>query len=286
MAVRKTPYGYILANGRIAVDAEEAEVIKRIFADRISGLSGVKIGAALYAEHIEPFTESEKKAADRIYSILNDERCCGADDYPTIISEETFAASRASMNKKVFGKEQDTYTVLRKMSFCTECGRNLAHFSDWTKEVRWRCTKKGCINSKPRITDSDFTAAVLDILNAVIETPEMLETGEPLTEYVPNEKVSAIEAELKELFAAIPIDHEKVKTKLYELTAAKYNCCTYNRAPYITEELLDILQGFEPSEEINKQMLKQTVKRITFDKNKVISITFKNGKTIAAGEGE
>ena len=286
MAVRKTPYGYIIANGRIAVDAEEAEIIKRIFANRISGLSGVKIGAALYAEHIEPFTESEKKAADRIYSILNDERYCGADDYPTIISEETFAASRASMNKKVFGKEQDTYTVLRKMSFCTECGRNLAHFSDWTKEVRWRCTKKGCINSKPRITDSDFTAAVLDVLNAVIETPEMLETGEPLTEYVPNEKVSAIEAELKELFAAIPIDHEKVKAKLYELTAVKYNCCTYNRAPYITEELIDILQGYESSEEINKQMLTQTVERITFDKNKVISITFKNGKTIAAGEGE
>ena len=104
MAVRKTPYGYIIANGRIAVDAEEAEVIKRIFSDRISGLSGIKIGAALYAEHIEPFTESEKKAADRIYSILNDERYCGADDYPTIISEETFAASRASMNKKTFGK--------------------------------------------------------------------------------------------------------------------------------------------------------------------------------------
>lgn len=286
MAVRKTPYGYIIANGRIAVDAEEAEVIKRIFSDRISGLSGVKIGAALFAEHIEPFTESEKKAADRIYSILNDERYCGADDYPTIISEETFAASRGSMNKKVFGKELDTYTILRKMSFCTECGRNLAHFSDQTKEVRWRCTKKGCINSKPRITDADFTGAVLDVLNAVIKKPEMLDTGEPLTEYTPDDKASVIEADLKELFAAVPIDHERVKAKLYELATAKYNCCTYNRAPYITEELVDTLQGYEPSENINKQMLKQTVEKVTFDKNKVISVTFKNGKTITAGEGE
>ncbi len=286
MAVRKTPYGYIIANGRIAVDAEEAEMVKRIFADRISGLSGVKIGAALYNEHIEPFTESEKKASDRIYSILNDERYCGADDYPTIISEETFAASRAGMNKKTFGKEPDTYTILRKMSFCTECGRNLAHYSDQTREVRWRCTKKGCINSKPRITDADFTALVLDVLNSVIETPEMLDTGETLTEYTPNDIVVAIETELKELFAAVPIDHERVKAKLYELTAAKYDCCTYNRAPYITKELIYILQGYEPSEEINKQMLKQTVEKITFDKNKVISVTFKNGKTITAGEGE
>ena len=285
MAVRKTPYGYILANGSIAVDADEAEIVKRIFADRISGLSGVKIGAALYNEHIEPFTESEKKSADRIYSILNDARYCGADDFPTIISEETFAASRGSMNKKVFGKEPDTYTILRKMSFCTECGRNLAHFSDQTKEVRWRCTKKGCINSKPRITDIDFMGAVLDILNAVIEAPEMLDTGESLTEYTPDDKVSAIEAELKELFAAVPIDHKKVKMKLYELAAAKYSCCSYNRTPYITEEIIDFLQGCEPSEEINKQMLTQTVEKIMFDKNRTISVTFKNGKTITAGEG-
>ena len=286
MAVRKTPYGYIMANGSIAVDAEEAEIVKRIFADRISGLSGWKIGAVLFNEKIAPFTESEKKAADRIYSILNDKRYCGADDYPTIISEETFAASRAGMNKKTFGKEPDTYTILRKMSFCTECGRNLAHYSDQTREVRWRCTKKGCINSKPRITDANFTASVLEVLNKVIETPEMLDTGEPLTEYTPDNKVSTIETELKELFAAVPIDHERVKAKLYELTAAKYNCCTYSRAPYITEELINFLQGYEPSEEIDKQMLKQTVEKITFDKNKVISVKFKNGKTITAGEGE
>ena len=129
-------------------------------------------------------------------------------------------------------------------------------------------------------------ATVLDILNTVIETPEILDTGEPLTEYTPDDKVVAIETELKELFAAVPIDHERVKAKLFELTAAKYNCCTYSRAPYITEELIDFLQGYEPSEEIDKQMLKQTVDKITFDKNKIISVTFKNGKTITAGEGE
>lgn len=114
----------------------------------------------------------------------------------------------------------------------------------------------------------------------------MLDTGEQLTEYVPDDKVAAIEAELKELFAAVPIDHERVKAKVYELATAKYNCCTYNRIPYITEELVHIIQGFTPSEEINKQMLTKTVEKITFDKNKVITVTFKNGRKIAAKEGE
>lgn len=282
MAVKKTPYGYILANGNIGVDAEEAEIVKRIFCDRISGLSGVKIGAALYNEHIDPFTETEKQASDRVYVILNDERYCGGDGYPPIISEETFAASRSVMNKKVFGKEQDTYTILRKLAFCSECGRNMAHFSDQTKEVRWRCTKKGCINSKPRITDIDFNQRIADILNAVIEAPDILETGEPLTEYVPNERVSEIEAELKVLFDAIPIDHESVKKKLFELAKEKYNCCSYNRAPYITADLKSIVTEYSPSEEINKEMLSRTVERITFDKDKIITVIFKNGKAIAS----
>lgn len=282
MSTKKTPYGYTLANGRIAVNTEEAEVVRRIFADRISGLSGVKIGAALYAGHIEPFTESEKQAADRVYMILNDGRYCGADGYPTIITEETFAAARGSMSKKVFGKERDTYTILRKLSFCAECGRNMAHFSDQTKEVRWRCTRKGCINSKPRITDAEFTGAVLNILNAVIKKSEMLDTAEPLTEYIPNNRITQLESEIKTLFNAVPIDDERIKTKLLELAAAKYDCCTYSRVPYITKELTDVLKGCTPSEEINKEMLTRTVERITFDKDKAISVRFKNGKVIAS----
>ena len=282
MATKKTPYGYDLANGSIAVNTDEEEIIKRIFDDRISGLSGVKIGAALYAKMIDGFAESEKKAADRVYGILNDERYCGADDYPTIISEETFQAAKGSMNKKVFGKEQDTYNVLRKLSFCSECGRNMVHFSDQTKELRWRCTKKGCINSKPRITDADFTGAVLDILNKVIEKPAMLNTGEKLTKYSPDKRVKQLEKEAAKLFNAVPIDNEKIKSKLLEIVTAKYDLCTYSRVPYITKELTEILKGYEPSQEINKEMLIQTVEKITFDKDKRITIIFKNGKAITS----
>ena len=282
MASKKTPYGYILVNSSIAVDADEADVIKRIFTDRISGLSGVKIGTALYAEHIPTFAEDEKKAADRVYAILNDKRYCGSNEYPTIISEETFIKAKGSMNKKTFGKEQDTYTVLKKMSFCTECGRNMVHFSDKSGVKRWRCTTKGCINSKPRISDDSFLRAVLGILNCVIETPEMLDTGEPLTEYVPNEKISQREAELKELFNAVPIDNEKIKSRLLELAAAKYECCTYSRAPYITQELINIISGYEPIEKIDKELLTRIAEKISVNKNKEISVTFKNGKCITA----
>ena len=282
MASKKTPYGYILANGSIAVDAEEAEIIKRIFADRISGLSGMKIGTALYNERISTFSESTKKSADRVYAILNDKRYYGENGYPTIITEETFIAAKGSMNKKTFGKEQDTYTILRKKSFCTECGRNMVHFSDKSGVKRWRCTTKGCINSKPRISNKDFTQAVWDILNSVIKSPEMLDTGEPLTEYIQNDRITSLEAEIRELYNQVPIDSEKIRSRLLELAAAKYECCTYSRAPYVTKELVGIAREHEPMEELSKSLLTQLVESINVDKNTNISVTFKNGKSITA----
>ena len=62
MASKKTPYGYILAEGKIAVDVEEADIIRRIFDERANGLSGSKIGAALFDEQIPYFSEDKKKA--------------------------------------------------------------------------------------------------------------------------------------------------------------------------------------------------------------------------------
>ena len=167
MASKKTPYGYILAEGKIAVDVEEADIIRRIFDEKANGLSGSKIGATLYDEQITYFSEDKKKAIDKVYSILRDGRYCGTDGYPPIISEEVFGASNIGRNAKSV-KVPDTYTVLKKLSYCTVCGTNMVHFSDRSGFKRWRCTHKGCANFQPRIPDDLFVSAVQSIMNAVV----------------------------------------------------------------------------------------------------------------------
>ena len=283
MAIKKTPYGYILAEGKIAVDVEEAGIISRIFDEKANGLSGSKIGAALYDEQIPYFSEDKKKAIDKVYGILRDGRYCGADGYPAIISEDVFGSTNIG-NTVNETTTTDIYTVLKKLSCCTVCGTNMVHFSDRTGRKRCRCTKKGCANFKPRIPDDLFVLAVQSIMNAVVSDPDMLETGTPLTVYEPTDEIRQAEREISQLCAVQPIEYELIKTKTLALAVMKFNSCTYSREPYITQELQEITADFEPSETINTSLLTQIVDRITVDENKVIAIEFRNGKRIAYKE--
>lgn len=283
MASKKTPYGYILAEGRIAVDVEEADIIRRIFDERANGLSGSRIGAALYDEQIPYFSEDKKKAIDKVYSILRDGRYCGTDGYPPIISEEVFGASNIGNTAKK-AKAPDTYTVLKKLSYCTVCGTNMVHFSDRSGFKRWRCTRKGCANFQPRIPDDLFVSAVQSIMNAVVSAPDMLATDTPLTVYKPTDEIRQAEKEISQLCTAAPIEYEQLKAKTLALAVMKYNACTYSREPYITQELQDIIAGHEPINTIDTELLTQIVSRITVDENKIIAIEFRNGKRIAYKE--
>ena len=283
MASKKTPYGYILAEGKIAVDVGEADIIRHIFDEKANGLSGSKIGATLFDEQIPYFSEDKKKAIDKVYSILRDGRYCGADGYPPIITEDIFGASNiGNTAKKV--KAPDTYTVLKKLSFCTVCGTNMVHFSDRTGFKRWRCTSKGCTNFQPRIPDDLFVSAVQSIMNAVVSAPEMLATDTPLTVYEPTYEIRQAEKEIFQLCDVQPIEYEQIKAKTLALAVMKYNACTYSREPYITQELQDIIADHEPINTIDTELLTQIVSRITVDENKIIAIEFRNGKCIAYKE--
>ena len=283
MASKKTPYGYILAEGKIAVDVGEAEIIRRIFDEKANGLSGSKIGAALYDEQIPYFSEDKKKAIDKVYSILRDGRYCGTDGYPPIISEEVFGASNIGRNAKSV-KAPDTYTVLKKLSYCTVCGTNMVHFSDRSGFKRWRCTKKGCSNFQPRIPDDLFVSAVQSIINAVVSNPDMLATDTPLTMYEPTDEIRQAEKEISQLCSVQPIEYEQIKAKMLALAVLKYNACTYSREPYITQELQDIIADREPTNMIDTELLMKIASRITVDENKTIAIEFRNGKRIAYKE--
>ncbi|MBE6869592.1 MAG: recombinase [Ruminococcus albus] len=283
MASKKTPYGYILAEGRIAVDVEEAEIINRIFEEKANGLSGSKIGATLFDEQIPYFSKNKKKSIDKVYGILRDGRYCGADGYPAIISEDIFGASNIGNSAKKV-KAPDTYTVLKRLSFCNVCGTNMVHFSDRTGFKRWRCTHKGCANFKPRIPDDLFVSAVQSIMNAVVSDPDMLETGTPLTVYEPADEIRQAEREISQLCNIQPVEYELIKTKTLALAVMKYNACTYSREPYITQELHEILSDHEPTNSIDTELLTQVAYRITVDENKVIAIEFRNGKRIAYKE--
>ena len=90
MALRKYPYGYKIANGKIEICEEEEKKIKRIYREFIEGKSMYKIAAELFEEEDPYFSDTKKKAACKVSAILRDRRYTGDEGYPPIIDTEIF----------------------------------------------------------------------------------------------------------------------------------------------------------------------------------------------------
>ena len=281
---QKLPYGYRYIDGSIRIDEEEAAIIRRIYVEKQNGIPGTKIGAGLYADKIPLFSVSEKKAANMVYEILTDKRYCGTEILPTIISEKIFAGARSTLRKRT-DKSADVYTVIRRLSFCAECGKDFVHAYNGITPARWHCYTKSCLNYKPEITEEKYYSVINNALNSVIKDPKLLDIKQVLTEYIPDESIREQEAHINTMLSKREIDTESAVSEILSLAEAKYDRCTYSRIPYLTENLKDIVKQYKPSETVNIELLKRIVDRITVVGNKQISLCFKNGK-IMTFEGE
>ena len=88
---RSIPFGYCVVNGRFAVNENEAEIVRKIFADYIGGKS-LKTIAQNLNEKIEiPYNSGKEKwNKNMVCRILENKKYIGENGFPQIISESDF----------------------------------------------------------------------------------------------------------------------------------------------------------------------------------------------------
>ena len=209
----KFPFGYKFENGEVHIVEEDAKIVRRIFEDRINGVTSPKIGAALYAEKIPYFSDSLAKAEDKVMTILRNERYFGADGLPPAITEETYQQARSKMRKKRDDKTAAEHRLIKKMSFCEVCGTHMGHNYSGSGVPRWCCATKDCVNRVPVITEDMYKNAISTILNSVVKSPKLLNVKSILTEYEPNDSVEEHERKIAEMLENQPVDAEKVTAR-------------------------------------------------------------------------
>ncbi|MCL1877585.1 MAG: recombinase family protein [Defluviitaleaceae bacterium] len=181
----QAPYGYVLADGSLVPIPEQADVVKRIYAEFIAGKGTNKIAQGLDADGIPPKKCSGNWSSCSIQNILVNEKyigdsClqktvsynfkrkvnCGEEDqiyiennHPAIISRENFARAqevleqrRKSVNSaKGSLKYSKKYTLSGKIR-CASCGKLFKRFSRPSKScgqtVDWRCDTKRTYGAK------------------------------------------------------------------------------------------------------------------------------------------
>ena len=91
---RYMPFGYYVKEGAVTVKTEEADVIKLIFTQYVSGMSLKKIAEMLTFEKVEFLPQQYLWNKNRVARIIEDSRYTGTDVYEAIIDTETFETAQ------------------------------------------------------------------------------------------------------------------------------------------------------------------------------------------------
>lgn len=92
MKIRNICYGYHYADGKIAVNEDEANIVSDIFKSYLGGMSLHQISQQLVKNQVEFISGIVNWNKFKVKRILENNCYIGADNYPPIIDKRTFLA--------------------------------------------------------------------------------------------------------------------------------------------------------------------------------------------------
>ena len=204
------PYGIFLGykkgeDGNLAIDEEQAKIVRRIYREYLSGSTAVAIAKGLTNDGIETPGHKQKWHASTVRSILTNEKYKGEallqkyytpdfltkkqkinngevqqyyveNNHPAIIEPDTFEMVRLEMDRRLMlnGKYSGT-DILTSRIKCGECGGSYGakvwHSNDKYRKIMYQCNRKysGKENCKtPAIRSDDIESRFVEVVNSLI----------------------------------------------------------------------------------------------------------------------
>ena len=175
---RFIPYGYTIKNGHTVIDHREADVIREIFHEYITGSSLKSIAEDLTTRQI-PYTEkTDVWDKARIARIIENAKYLGLGEYDPIIDEDTFQralACKEARQKNRVEKECEAISIIRDRVRCGKCGSPMVRRVNSKRQIKesWVCTNENC-DCRVRISDSDLVFKITLLMNRIIENSELM----------------------------------------------------------------------------------------------------------------
>lgn len=241
MGNRKQPFGYHIRNGKITVNAVEADVAKSIFAEYLRGASFNEIAENLRNQAV-PYDTDKLWNKNMVARILGDRRYVGDKAHPQIISESDFTAAE----------------LIRKSKFIPD-----------TRTEAQKLLRKLC-NQKP---DKLVEQQVLCILNKLTKNPDLIQ---PQAENM-RADTSDLQHELEVLLTIQPLDETQAKELIFNIAAKQYEAV--GNSEYETERLRRMFTKTDTMQALDANVLRSSVSEVLVTRLN-IELRLKNGQTI------
>ena len=243
---RKRPFGYRMDLGEIVLHPAEAETVRWIYDSYLAGASNNALVDKLRQRGI-PYDEGRSWNKNMAARILTDCRYTGEAGFPQIIPEGQFSMVQ-----------------VRRQGQAAPCKK-----SPGQKELR-----KLCGGSPPAWVERQ----VLGLLNRLIQHPELITC--PASETEPSAEAKKLRRELDELLHRPPVDEAQAKNLAFRLASLRMDAI--GPEEYETRRLRRLFQRRAPMEELEQELLHESVRRITVS-NGTVTVLLKNNQTLEGG---
>ena len=241
---RKLPFGYKMERGRIACQQEECCAVKYIFTEYQYGASFKEL-ADIMAQKGILYDRSKPWNKNMIARILQDTRYTGADGYPVIISQDQFdSVSLKRSKKRTSSRRTEAQKVLRQ-----KCNKTITQLVEYE---------------------------VLRLLNSLCGEIEIM--AQTITLTAKNTAEANLASKLKKQLKMLPADQDAAEKLIFQLAIARYEAI--GNEEYETQRLHRIFQCREPSDELDVQLIKDTVSEVIVSADGSVSVRLKNNQII------
>lgn len=243
---RKLPFGYLMELGEVTIHEEEAECVRWIFQMYLEGVSFKSLAASLQGKAV-PYEEDRPWNKNMVARILADSRYIGDKEYPVIIPKAQFDAAQTRRSERIASPS----------------------INSTQKELRRLC---GC--TPPAFVERQ----VLSVLNHMIKDQKCITwPGESQPE---TPQVHRMRSELDEILHSPPVDRKIAKELAFRLAAIAMD--SIDPGEYETQRLRHLLENRLPMEELDGQLLRESVQKIEV-KGKEVTVYLKNGQQMRGG---
>ena len=246
MGKRKQPFGYKMKFGDIVPEPEEAEIVQSIYLKYLTGASFKVLVEALQEQGI-PYDGDKPWNKNMVARILEDQRYIGTNRFPSLITEEQFLA--AQERRKQMTPER-TQTPAQK-------------------ELR-----KLCGGAPPQYVERQ----VLGILNRLVHNPQLITAS--ISDVADSPIFQRQRRELDDLLRSPPVDEEQAKSSA--LALASFVLTSIGPEEYETCRLQRLFQGQQSMRELDAELLRQSVRKITYS-DRIVNILLKNNQWMEGG---
>lgn len=280
MKNRYRPFGYGMERGEGVVIPGEADVIRRIFQEYISGASLKTIAQALTAERIPYLPGKWTWNKNRVDRILCDKRYLGTEDYAPIVDTDVFHLAQETRRER---NTQTAYNREKVISpavvpiLCGKCGHpaERRHDRRTAFQQKYVCQDPSC-KAEYHITDDKM----LMLISTLLGQAELTRPKEQLRDAAL--EIRRMENEIARMLERPDTDADVLKEMILECAALKYK--TASKGQCIYDKLrADMGKAVSPSSYTRKTVM-ETVKQIVLKDDDTIEITLPNGQMLERKE--